>query len=76
MQGEFNFNMITVTNFHHMFTVFFADTMLSTVMKHEIVRELFKDCYHEGEVKKKRVYLIKLRRLVDQLRESIKKRKN
>lgn len=58
-----------------MFTICFADTMLSQVMKQEIVRESSKTVTMKVKGKKIRVYLIELTRLIDQLRESTKKRK-
>ena len=35
MQGDFNFDVMKLTDFHHMSTVFVADTMLNKVMKQE-----------------------------------------
>ena len=55
MQGDFNFNVMKLTDFHHMSTVFVADTMLNKVMKQEILRESFKTVTMKVERNKIRV---------------------
>lgn len=48
-----------------MFTICFVDTMLSQVMKQEIVRESSKTVSMKVKGKKIRVYLIEVTRLIN-----------